>query len=164
MKIAIFSDLHDNLPNLDLFLTWVGLHKISKLVFCGDMAHLETLEYLRRKFTGELFLVGGNADSFYTKDIKKLKKTVYSEDRLELKIENQKILITHKPSDLKKYLAEDSSYNFAFHGHTHKPWITQQDGLIIANPGTLSEVFSKSSFAILDTETGKLELKILETI
>ncbi|MEI6835218.1 MAG: YfcE family phosphodiesterase [Candidatus Falkowbacteria bacterium] len=162
MKIVIFSDLHDNIPNLDILLTWISSNKITKLVFCGDMAHFETLEYLRHKFSGELFLVGGNADSFYAKDVRKLKKINYDEQRLEFKIENQKILITHKPADLKKYLAENSSYDFAFHGHTHKPWMAKENGLIIANPGTLSEVFSKSSFALLDTKTGKLELKILE--
>ena len=74
MKIVIFSDLHDNIPNLDILLAWIKLHKITKLVFCGDMAHFTTLEYLRHEFTGELFLIGGNADSFYAKDVKKLKK------------------------------------------------------------------------------------------
>jgi len=162
MKVVIFSDLHDNIPNLDIFLAWVNLHKIPKLIFCGDMARLETLLYLREKFHGHLFMINGNADSFYAKDVRRLKNITFDENKLEFKIENQKILITHKPADLKKYLAEDNSYDFAFHGHTHKPWISRQDGLIIANPGTLSEVFSRSSFAILDTETGKLELKILE--
>ena len=162
MKVVIFSDLHDNIPNLDIFLAWVNLHKIPKLIFCGDLTHLETLLYLRGKYHGQIFMVNGNADSFYAKDVKKLKNIIFDEKKLEFKIDNQKILITHKPADLKKYLAEDSSFDFAFHGHTHRPWLTKQDGLIIANPGTLSEVFSKSSFAILDTENGKLELKVLE--
>ena len=162
MKVAIFSDLHDKISNLNIFLAWVNLHKIPKLIFCGDMAHLETLLYLREKYKGQIFMVNGNADSFYAKDVNKLKNIIFDEKVLEFKIENQKIIITHKPADLKKYLAEDNSYDFAFHGHTHKPWITRQGGLIIANPGTLSEVFSRSSFAVLDTETGRLELKILE--
>ena len=164
MKIAIFSDLHDNILNLNIFLSWVEKHKIAKLIFCGDLTNVETLKHLTNNFLGEIFIVGGNADSFYASDTKKIKNIIYDKNKLEIKIDNQKILVVHKPVDLKKILAEDSSgFDFAFHGHTHKPWLTQQDGLIIANPGTLSEVFSKSSFALLDTETGKLELKILET-
>jgi len=165
MKVAIFSDLHDNIPNLNLFLSWVKKHKIGNLIFCGDLANVETLKYLAESFTDKIYMVGGNADSFYLADTKKFKNLVYAEDKLEFKLDNQKILIVHKPTDLKKILAEgNGGFDFAFHGHTHKPWFSQQDGLIIANPGTLKEIFGKSSFALLDTETGKLELKILETL
>ena len=51
-----------------------------------------------------------------------------------------------------------------FYGHTHKPWFVGKNDIIIANPGTLGGVFYKASFAVLDTDTGKLELKILENI
>lgn len=161
MKVAIFSDLHDNFPNLDIFLAWVASNKIPKLIFCGDLANSETLDHLTANFSGEIFMVSGNADSY---NPAKNKNIIYDRDKLEIKIDNQKILITHRPTDLKKILAENNSFDFAFHGHTHRPWLTQQDGIIIANPGTLSEIFSKSSFALLDSETGKLELKILETV
>lgn len=164
MKVAVFSDLHDNTPNLNLFLSWVKNNQVNSLIFCGDLANVATLKYLAENFTDKIYMVGGNADSFYLSDTKKFKNIVYAEDKLEFKIDNQKIIIVHKPTDLKKYLAEDNSFDFAFHGHTHRPWLTKQDGLIIANPGTLTEIFGKSSFAILDTKTGKLELKILETI
>lgn len=163
MKVAIFSDLHDNIPNLNLFLNWVKKNQVSDLIFCGDLANVATLKYLAESFTGKIYIVGGNADSFYLTDTKKFKNITYAEDKLEFKLDNQKIIIVHKPSDLKKYLTEDNSFNFAFYGHTHKPWLKQEDGVIVANPGTLKEVFGKSSFATLDTETGKLELKILET-
>lgn len=164
MKVAIFSDLHDNLPNLNLFLAWVKKHQVDSLIFCGDLANVATLKLLAESFPNKIYMVGGNADSFYLSDTKKFKNITYAEDKLEFKLDNQKIIIVHKPTDLKRYLLEDSSFDFAFHGHTHKPWLTKQDGLIIANPGTLTEIFGKSSFAVLDTETGKLELKILETI
>ena len=164
MKVAIFSDLHDNIPNLNLFLNWVKKNQVSSLIFCGDLANVATLKYLAESFTEKIYIVGGNADSFYLSDTKKFKNLVYDEDKLEFKLDNQRIIIVHKPTDLRKYLAEDNSFDFAFHGHTHRPWLTKQDGLIIANPGTLKEIFGKSSFAVLDTENGKLELKILETI
>ena len=163
MIVAIFSDLHDNIPNLQLFLNWINKNQVDSLIFCGDLTNAETLRYLAGNFSKKIYLVGGNADSFYAADAKKLKNVIYAEDKLEIKLDNQKILITHKPTDLKKRLAEGAGgFDFAFYGHTHKPWLTRQDGLIVANPGTLKESFGKSSFALLDTETGKLELKILE--
>lgn len=164
MKVAIFSDLHDNKPNLDLFLSWVNKNKIEGLIFCGDLANVDTLKYLAESFKNKIYLVGGNADSYYATDAKKYKNVIYAKDKLEFRLDNQKIIIAHKPTDLSRYLFEDNSFNFAFYGHTHKPWIKQEDGVIVANPGTLKESFGKSSFSTLDTETGKLELKILENL
>jgi len=162
MKTAIFSDLHDNLPNLDIFLSQIKQYQVKSLIFCGDLSNLETLKYLCQKFIGKIYLVGGNADSFDGFDTKGIKNLIYDQYKLEFKLDNQKILVTHKPADLKKILADGNfGFDFAFYGHTHKPWLLRQDGLIMANPGTLRESAGKSSFALLDTETGNLELKIL---
>ena len=165
MRVAIFSDLHDNLINLKIFLNWVKENKIVKLIFCGDLCNKEILKHLVSNFSGEIFLVGGNADLFIPKDTKEIKNLVYGEKKLEFKLESQKILVTHKPGDLKKYLSEDNSFDFAFHGHTHKPWMTKENGIVIANPGTLgSSSGPVASFALLETDTGYLELKILDTL
>jgi putative phosphoesterase len=51
-----------------------------------------------------------------------------------------------------------------FYGHTHEPWISEKDGLITANPGTLGGVFNKASFAVYDSINNNLELKILELL
>lgn len=163
MKVVIFSDLHDNLNNLQKLLEWSAENKIKKIICCGDLCRIEILKYLYQNFTGDIFLVGGNADLFNPKDTKNIKNITYDEHFLSLKIENQRILIIHKPADLKKYMAENSpSIDFAFHGHTHKPWINKEDGIIIANPGTLGATFEPATFALLDAESGQLELKILE--
>lgn len=163
MKVAIFSDLHDNINNLEMFLNWVEENKISKLIFCGDLCNKTTLEYLSSTFSGEIFMVGGNADLFLPEDTEGLKNLTYNEHKLEIKLGEQKILIAHKPTDLKRYLAQDSNYDFAFHGHTHKPWMNKENGLVIANPGTLGSGSGPvASFAVLETDTGYLELKVLQ--
>lgn len=162
MKAIIFSDLHDNIPNLELLLNYSQKNKVDCLIFCGDLANISTLENLATNFSKKIYLVGGNADSYYTTDTKKFKNVVYDKDKLEFKLDNQKIVIVHKPTDLRKYLAENNNFDFAFYGHTHKPWIKQEDGVIVANPGTLKEYLGRSTFATLDTKNGKLELKILE--
>lgn len=165
MRVAIFSDLHDHLNNLETFLNWVNNNKVSKLIFCGDLCNKEILKYLTSNFSGEIFLVGGNADLFLPKDTKDKKNLVYDEHKLEFKLDQQKILVAHKPADLKKYLSEDNSFDFAFHGHTHKPWMAKEGGVIIANPGTLGSTSGPvASFAIMETDTGQLELKVLGSI
>ena len=37
MKIAIISDTHDNVPNLEKFLAWAKENKIEQIIHCGDL-------------------------------------------------------------------------------------------------------------------------------
>ena len=57
-----------------------------------------------------------------------------------------------------------SQFNLVFHGHTHKAWEEKINETRMINPGELAGQFYKPTFAIYDTETDKLELKILERL
>ena len=76
------------------------------------------------------------------------------------KLYNGRISISLNPNVGKK-LAESGKYDLVFYGHNHKPWEEKINTCKLINPGTLAGLFNKSTFAILDTETKKLELIIL---
>ena len=165
MKIAIFSDSHDDWQNLKQFLSYCDQQKINTILFCGDLANKETLEYLTANFSGQIFMVGGNADFFDGRDIKKYQNVTYEEKILRCEINQRKIIAVHKPTELMAALsASEEQFDFAFCGHTHRPDMKKKRQTIIANPGTLNGPVSQASFAVLDTETKKLELKILSLI
>jgi predicted phosphodiesterase len=46
MRIAIISDIHDNLVNLEKCLAWCAENKIEKIICCGDITNSETLSIL----------------------------------------------------------------------------------------------------------------------
>jgi predicted phosphodiesterase len=101
--------------------------------------------------------------------------TPAAKSRLGAEIENKFIAITHRPEDA-KILAQSGKYDLVFYGHTHKPWeekIPARNALHsnagggycrMINPGELAGQFYKPTFAIYDTDTDKLELKILEKL
>ena len=68
MKIAIISDVHDNIPNLKKVLDYCAQNSVEKMICCGDLASLETLNYLNNNFAGEIFFVFGNMDNGYLKN------------------------------------------------------------------------------------------------
>lgn len=165
MIIAIFSDSHDDWQNLKQFIDYCYQQKINTIIFCGDLANKETLEYLTANFSGQIFMVGGNADFFDGRDTKKYPNVTYEEKILRCKVDQQKIIAVHKPKELEEILATTNEYfDFAFCGHTHRPDMKKKRQTIIANPGTLYGPISQASFAVLDTKTKKLELKILSLI
>ena len=171
MKIAIFSDSHDNILNLEKFLEWCQKNKIKQLIFCGDLCAPSTLkEVLGPKFKGKIHLVFGNVGD------KNLEIEVASNfphikhhgDVGEIKICNKKIAFTHFPQKAKE-LASTGKYDIIFYGHTHKPWIEKitvkkTKPVYLVNPGTLAGMFYKATFAVYDTKKNKFELKILEQL
>jgi len=81
----------------------------------------------------------------------------------EIKIGVKKIAFCHFP-EVAAELVKKQKYNFVFYGHNHKPWLEQVDKTKLVNPGNLAGIFYKATFAIYDTRTDKLELKILEKL
>lgn len=164
MLIAIAADLHDNLANWQKFQKYIKKQGISTLLFCGDLTNSEMLEKIRQDFSGDIFLIAGNQELYQESELKSWPNWHFLGRYGATEIDGLKIGLIHEPYYQEKLLKENKELDYIFYGHTHKPWIEQRDNLIIANPGTLGGVFYKASFAVLDTTTKKLDLKILEII
>ncbi|KPJ57369.1 hypothetical protein AMJ49_02150 [Parcubacteria bacterium DG_74_2] len=162
MKIAIISDTHDNIPNIEKLLSFLKKEGIKTIIHCGDVCNIEVIKKLEENFKSKIYLTLGNAD-LREKIKQEIKNIKLFEDYGEIDIESLKIAFCHKPI-LAEKISQEKKYDFIFHGHTHKPWLKKNGNCIIANPGNLAGVVFKPTFAILDTETRKLSLKILEKI
>lgn len=162
MLLAIISDIHDNVANLEKCLNWCRQKMVSSILCCGDITTLETVSYLAQNFLGEIFVVAGNAEIYKEAELTKFKNISYYGEIGINEINGINIGLCHEPEKIKK-IQELSPLNldFIFYGHTHKPWLKKVGSLIIANPGTLGGIFSPASFATLDTTKRNLELKIL---
>ena len=163
MKVAIISDIHDNLVNLEKCLNWCRANALSRLICCGDITNGETLEFLSKKFPGQIYLVSGNMEIYSEEEAAKYKNIIYFGEIGILNIDKKVIGICHKPETIEK-IKEKSECDIIFYGHTHKPWISGEGRLKLVNPGTLGGVFQKATFAAWDTEKNDPELKILELL
>jgi len=166
MLISIFSNMHDNLVNLEKFLAWAKANKVEQLFVLGDICAPATLkEILAPGFSGKIHIVYGNVADRENemKVAQNFSHLIHYGDLAEFEIDRQKIALTHYPN-IAKELAQTAKYDFIFYGHSHQPWIEHIGKTIVSNPGTLAGMFYKATFAVWDTATGKLELKILELI
>lgn len=171
MLLAIISDTHDNLANLDKFLVFAKKTGIGALIHCGDVAAAQTLEYMARRFPGPIFVSEGNMDQDYKlRDSAKISGRIsYFQEFGSAPIGGLNIGFCHHKEtaisfckDAKKGCVRfpGKKFDFVFYGHTHKPWLETINGAILANPGNLAGILYKSTFAVLDTGTKKLDLKI----
>ena len=171
MKIAIISDSHDNITNLEKFIDWANKNEIQAIIHCGDLCASGTLKnVLAPKFPGEINLIHGNVSDreLLPEVAKSFSNVKFFGDFGEIEIDGKKLAFVHRPEEAKK-LASQSNYDFIFYGHTHQPWeeilrLAQGGTCRLVNPGTLAGMFNKATFAVYDTETDKLELKILDFI
>lgn len=160
MKIAIFSDTHDNLVTLEKALAFAAKEGIGQIIHCGDLANPETLDFLLDRFPGPINLARGNMDS---QKLASKNRAKLWEDYGEITVEDKKIAFVHFPEKALE-LAKKDEFDLVFYGHTHKPWEETIGRTRLVNPGTLAGMFYKATFAVYDTSAGKLELKILEKL
>lgn len=164
MRVAIFSDSHDNIPNLNKFFDWINKNGIKEVIFCGDLCASATLrDIIMPKYEEKLYMVFGNvADrENLSKLVLKYNNVIHFGDQGSIKIDGLRIGFVHYPEKA-RIMAETKEYDFIFYGHTHKPWLESVGNCFMANPGTLAGLFNKATFAVLDTNTSKLELKLLD--
>ncbi len=186
-KVAIISDVHNNEVNLKKVLNYCTQNEIEKIICCGDLASMETLDFLNDNFSGEIFFAFGNMDNDFLKDkfchpeldsgsknkldsglearMTNYKNTKIFKDFGEADFDNKKIAFVHFP-ELAKALCESGKYRFVFYGHTHKPFVssvktTADQGkkkCEMLNPGNVAGDIYPPTFAVWNTENNKFDL------
>ncbi|MGD0576538.1 MAG: metallophosphoesterase [Candidatus Staskawiczbacteria bacterium] len=152
MKIAIVSDTHNNWANFKKAIEWIKKEKIQLILHCGDISSREMIDDAKKFFDGEIKFVKGNAD--WEMDLP---------EKMEMEPDGKKIGMVHFPDQAKK-MAQSGKYDLVFYGHTHRAWDEKVGNCHMINPGELAGQFYKPTFAVYDTATGNMELKILEKL
>jgi len=151
MKIAVLSDIHDNIWNLEQLLP--TLKDTSVLIFCGDLCAPFTLEMLASGFPGPVHATFGNNDG----DIFLLHRTAARHSNVtlaapfgEVEVEGQRLAFVHYPQ-FGEGLAALGHYDAVFIGHSHQPEVRTVGRTLLANPGEVMGRFGEPGYGIYDT-------------
>jgi putative phosphoesterase len=161
MRIAVLSDIHDNIWNLEKALG--RLEGADVLLCCGDLCAPFSLAQIQDAFPGPVHVVLGNndGDPLLLAQIASHREEVHLYQPLvELDLDGKKIAVAHYPQ-IGQALAASGQYDVVFSGHTHRSRRQQLGGTLWANPGEVMGRFGEPSFGIYDTMMGALELKRL---
>ncbi|MEK7124369.1 MAG: metallophosphoesterase [Patescibacteria group bacterium] len=153
MVFAIISDTHDNTANFNKAINFLNKENIGLILHCGDITNKETIEEANKSFKGDIKFIRGNGD-YNLDDVP---------ESVEITLDGKNIFLNHYP-EISKKMAESGKYDLCFYGHTHRPWEEKIGNCRLVNPGELAGQRYKPCFAIYDTESDKLELKILEKV
>lgn len=161
MIVALMSDLHDNLASLASFFALIKKEKVDQIICCGDLTNRETLAELAAGFKSNIYLVRGNAEIYSDQDLSPYKQINYLGKFGFIELDGFKIGLCHEPVFIEKLLAREKNLNFIFYGHTHRPWLSIKNRTTLVNPGTLGGIFQKPSFALWDSRSGQIKLKLI---
>lgn len=159
MKIAVLSDIHDNIWNLKKVLKRIKKEKYKAILFCGDYC-APTVVKLIAELKLPIYAVFGNVDGAHyeiTKLAESLSYYYQFKEMAEVDLDGRKIALCHYPK-LARGLATTGEYDAVFHGHTHKAAHELIDKTLLANPGEVVGMLGKCTFGIYDTKLGKFEI------
>ena len=125
MKIAILSDIHDNIWKLETLLS--GL-EADVLIFCGDFCAPFTLAQIAEAFSGPTHVVFGNNDGdqfLLARVAGSFPHVSLHGDFAELTIDGCRVAVTHYP-EIGRALAQGGAYDLFGAG----------DGFEYLEPGT----------------------------
>ena len=156
MKIAILSDIHDNIWKLEEVLE--GLGEAQELIFCGDFCAPFSLGMLAEGFRGPIHVVFGNNDGdklLLSQVAAKAGNVTLHGEFAELELGGRKIAAIHYPA-IAAGLAASGRYDLVCCGHSHKYEAKRVGRTLLLNPGEVMGRFGLSTYAIYDTETGEV--------
>lgn len=162
--VGVISDTHISDPN-ELPQKIKEIFKsVDLIIHAGDIIDLVVIEKLQE--LAPVFAVYGNMD--FGKIREKLPEVI------SLKIFDWKIGIVHTPVSswlvshldlfgiFAKNLAEKQNFNILIFGHTHKPLLKKENGILLINPGSPTlPFFSKPSVAILKITANSYQGEII---
>lgn len=159
MRIAILSDSHDHIPNLNRAVHLANGEGAEVMLHCGDLISPFMLKYLNR-FQGSVHLIyGNNAGDQHL--IASRCATVYDNlhhhgQQADFHIGSYHIALNHYP-ELAHTMARSGLFDLVCCGHNHIKTVERLGKTLLINPGDLLGKDTAPGFVLLDTESGKIE-------
>ena len=159
MKLAILSDIHDNVWNLNKALALSELQQSDTMLFCGDLCAPFIIKLLGQGYSKPIHLVLGNNDGDVAAIIANAKNFRHVHIHGEYfrgEFNNTTVAMNHYPDNARK-IAESGTYDIVCYGHNHTLAEERIGNSLLINPGAIMGFHGgrlediPATFLILDT-------------
>ncbi len=136
MRIAVLSDIHDNLWNLAPAIEFV--QDADALICCGDLCSPFVIDELA-KFPRDIHIVFGNNDAdlyrITSKALKHARCHVHGE-LFEAEFDGRRFAVNHFDS-IARPMSKSGDYDVVCFGHNHELELSRGGDCLLINPGPL---------------------------
>jgi putative phosphoesterase len=162
MKIAIISDIHDNVWNLGAALETI--EDSEALICCGDLCSPFIVDLMVGGFANQIHIVFGNNDG----DQYRITNNAFKYDgRLivhgefaELELGGKRFAVNHYPN-IARSIADSGVYDVVCYGHNHIYRVEHVNDTLLINPGAImgydgvNKKDIASTFVVYDTKSNE---------
>jgi putative phosphoesterase len=159
MIFGVLSDVHDNLPLLEMALQRFSDEKAEALIFCGDFCSPFAAKMLAASGLPVHAVFGNNdGDRFHIQQVCEgyTNMRIYGEyigdTDSQLMLGGLKIGVSHYPF-YAKTMIKTGWYDCVFYGHSHQAEKQKFGNALLLNPGEVAGVFGKPSIGIIDAKS-----------
>ncbi|MHC4441949.1 MAG: metallophosphoesterase family protein [Planctomycetota bacterium] len=159
MKIGIISDSHGRVQAVRQALGLLTDAGAEGIIHCGDLGGLEVLDELAGR---PCWFVWGNMDRpnpAWRKHLEAL-ELPWPTIPMEITLEGKRLAIFHGHEPEFAKAIKTASYDYLFHGHSHRREDYLRGKMRVINPGALQRVREKT-VALLDLKNDRLEFVLI---
>ena len=160
MKVAIISDIHDQITKLRSALTLVRDRGAEVILCCGDLCSPFVAKELGQGFSGPIHVVFGNNDGDrfrIASNAVKHPNLQFHGEYVELELGNRSISMNHF-DNIGRAIARGGQFDVVCFGHNHRFEIAQHGRTLLINPGEIyGALTGQSTFVVYDTTLGAAE-------
>ena len=153
MKVAILSDIHDSIPNLQKALTAAA--GTEALICCGDLCSPFIAKQLGEGYPHPVHVVFGNNDGDRFRialNAATFPQITLHGEYAELEFGGKTFAVNHF-DNIGRGLAKGEAFDVVCFGHNHRFEITTTGRTLIINPGEIfGGLTGEAGFVIYDTE------------
>ena len=155
MKIAILSDSHDNIWNLEKALVDVSEQGCDVLLHCGDLVAPFILAQMAEAFAGPIHVVEGNNDGdgrLQQQVAAGFPQITLHGPYAELELGGRKVALIHYPEPARR-IAQSGVFDLVCYGHDHLQHRERIGDCLLVNPGEVMGRYGSPSWGIYDCES-----------
>ncbi|GAB4561403.1 MAG: metallophosphoesterase [Anaerolineae bacterium] len=160
MQIAVMSDIHDNIWNLEKALKAIQARGAEAIICCGDFCAPFSLKQIADSFPGPIHVVFGNNDGdplLLSRIASRYEGRVQLHGiYAEIELGGRRIAVIHYPEPARR-IAQSGVFDLVLYGHDHQRHVEQVGRTTLANPGEVMGRWGSPTFGLYDTETGSFE-------
>ena len=163
MKVMVISDIHGGVKYLKKAIEIFNKEKAERLLILGDFtgyygssSSMEVAEILN-EMADKITAVRGNCDSLSFEEMLNFRL----EDIRYINVNNKVVTLTHGHL-YNRYRQPEYVGDIFLNGHIHYGTIVKENGIIFANPGSITKPRNGSEHSFLIIDDKKIVLKNLD--
>jgi hypothetical protein len=163
-KIAIFSDSHDNIWNLESALQAANASGAQTLLHCGDLCAPFIIAQLAESFSGAIHVILGNNDG----DGRLLQTLAAQHEQVtlhgiytELDVADRRVAMIHYPEPAQR-IAQSGQFDLVCYGHDHQKHSEQIGDCWLVNPGEIMGRLGGPGWGLYDCQSGSYAWQAIE--